>query len=176
MDDYIRKPLNFQQLTVTLRRWLHPSNQEIIPTLIPHFIPSNPYWQKEKLLGIDSRALENIMAINQNNGHDVLTRVINLYLENSNNLVEKLREGLNSKDFATIAAAAHKLVSSSATLGAQKLAALCRQLEIICQCQFTEKAGSIFLNIRIEHKKVCKTLAAISDNGVTGPTDSGQQL
>jgi CheY-like chemotaxis protein/HPt (histidine-containing phosphotransfer) domain-containing protein len=176
MDDYLKKPLNFHQLTATLHRWLRPSKDEVSPASVSHSAPVSPQWQKGKLVGIDSKALDNILAINRDNGHDVLARVISLYLDNSNELMERLAEGLNCRDFKTIGAAAHRLTSCSATLGAQKLAALCRQLEIICQGQFTEKAGSMFLHIKIEHNRVCQTLGAILDDKLPGPPSTGNEL
>jgi HPt (histidine-containing phosphotransfer) domain-containing protein len=159
-----------------LHRWLRPSKDEVAPAPVSYSAPVSPRWQKGKLVGIDSRALDNILAINQDNGYDVLARVINLYIDNSNELMVRLAESLNCRDFPAIGAAAHRLTSSSATLGAQKLAALCRQLEIICQGQFTEKAGSMFLHIKIEHNRVCQTLTGIMNNSMIGPLGTGNEL
>ena len=176
MDDYLRKPLNFQQLTTTLHRWLLPHRKEVSVASGPLSEPVNFCWEKTKLIGIDSKALDNILAINSGNGHDVLAKVISLYLDNSNDLMDSLRESLHGKDFPAIGAAAHRLTSSSATLGAQKLAALCRQLEIICHGRVIDKAASIFLNIETEYKRVYQTLTTILANKTAGFLDNGKNL
>jgi two-component system, sensor histidine kinase len=162
MDDYLRKPLNLEQLTITLRRWLLPGADEDSSTG-SHRCESGrtPWATKEKLAGIDSRALENILAIHRDNGDDVLARVIDLYLNNSRGLMDRLREGVNCKDFLAIGEAAHRLISSSATLGAQKLAALCRQLEIRCAESFVDNAGPMLENIETEYERVRQSLAVI---------------
>jgi signal transduction histidine kinase/CheY-like chemotaxis protein/HPt (histidine-containing phosphotransfer) domain-containing protein len=176
MDDYLKKPLNFQQLTVTLHRWLLSSQEEVSSAPMPLSGPANFGWHQNKLIGIDSKALDNILAINRDNGHDVLAKVISLYLDNSDDLMNSLREGLNGNDFPAISAAAHRLTSSSATLGAQKLAALCRQLEIICHGRFIDKAAAIFLTIETEYKRVCQTLTTILANQMAGLLDDGKKL
>jgi CheY-like chemotaxis protein/HPt (histidine-containing phosphotransfer) domain-containing protein len=176
MDDYLKKPLNFQQLTVTLHRWLLSSQEEVSSAPMPLSEPANLGWHQNKLIGIDSKALDNILAINRDNGHDVLAKVISLYLDNSDDLMNSLREGLNGNDFPAISAAAHRLTSSSATLGAQKLAALCRQLEIICHGRFIDKAAAIFLTIETEYKRVCQTLTTILANQMAGLLDDGKKL
>ncbi len=163
MDDYLKKPLNFDQLVITLHRWLFPAKEEISPAII-HQPESANLWQKEEeLAGIDSKALDSILAINDN-GHDVLAKVINLYLNNSSDLIDRLREGINCKDSLVIGEATHRLISSSATLGAQKLAVLCRQLEIECQVRILDEAESMLFNIEKEYKRVCQTLATILEN------------
>jgi signal transduction histidine kinase/CheY-like chemotaxis protein/HPt (histidine-containing phosphotransfer) domain-containing protein len=175
MDDYLRKPITLEHLMTTLDRWLLPNGGESSLIRVHHDEAVNSFWQlNEEFAGIDSKALNNILAIQQDNGHDVLARVIDLYLDNSKGLIDKLREGVDCNDFLTIGEAAHRLTSSSATLGAQKLAAQCRQLEVISQSRVIDKAGLMLSNIEAEYLRVCQSLKAILDNNKTVTTLDGE--
>jgi len=120
--------------------------------------------------------LDNILAIHRDNGKDVLARVIDLYLDNSSNLMDRLREGINCKDFPAIGEAAHRLNSSSATLGARNLAALCGQLEVMSQGRAVVNTGSTLSNIEAEYIRVRQALITILKNGKTvTPREGGEE-
>ena len=116
MDDYLRKPLTWEQLVRTLNRWLPQGRRDLLrPRPVPVSSPF-PWPAPESLAGIDPKALDNILAIHEENGIMVLAKVIDLYLDNSDNLMDQLRRGIVARDLS-IGKAAHRLKSSSATWG-----------------------------------------------------------
>jgi len=86
---------------------------------------------------LEQGALDAIRALQSDAAPDLLARVIRLYLDSAPDLVGRIRTGLATNDQEAVRIAAHTLKSSSANLGATRLAELCRQLELAA------RAGSI---------------------------------
>ena len=62
-------------------------------------------------------------------GLEAFGRIIGLYADESTIAVKELREAVTSGDTAAVARRSHTLHTSSATVGATAVAAVCRQLE-----------------------------------------------
>lgn len=78
---------------------------------------------------LDRAALEAIREFGHPGGPDILQQIIVLYLEDSPKRLDGLRSGLNGNDARAVELAAHTLKSTSANLGARKLADDCFKLE-----------------------------------------------
>jgi HPt (histidine-containing phosphotransfer) domain-containing protein len=78
---------------------------------------------------IDRKALDTIRALASDTAPDLLDQVVRLYFESALELLGKLRAGMAANDQESVRGAAHSLKSSSANLGANRLADLCQQLE-----------------------------------------------
>ncbi len=181
MDDYLRKPLTLEQLKKILDHWLLPAikreGASFARTDDSGSPPEMVSWPTSGgSASLDSKALDNILAVHKGNGTDVLVKVIDLYLDNSSHLMDRLREGINCKDFLAIGEVAHRLNSSSATLGAQNLAGLCRQLEAMSQGRVVDNAGSMLSNIEAEYIRVRQALTTILEYGKTATLlDGGKE-
>ena len=167
MDDYLRKPLTLEQLATTLNHWLSPRSAGSSPAPTGAGIVTFPWPALESLAGIDPKALDNILAIHEENGITILAEVIDLYLDNSGNLMDQLRQGIVAEDYLAIGKAAHRLKSSSATLGAQNLTSLCQQLEVMSQGRIMDNPGSILADLETEYTRVRQTLSTILESGKT---------
>jgi two-component system sensor histidine kinase/response regulator len=86
---------------------------------------------------LDSAALDAIRSLQSDAAPRLLAQVVQIYLDSTPALIEQLRTGMHRSDHDTIRAAAHSLKSSSANLGANTLAGLCRSVEMAV------RAGSI---------------------------------
>ena len=86
---------------------------------------------------IDRTALEAIRGLQSDAAPRLLAQVVQIYFESAPALIEQLRAGMSASNYAAIRAAAHTLKSSSANLGANTLADLCRRVELAA------RAGSI---------------------------------
>ena len=111
MDDFLGKPFELQQLENMLKIWLDKQ------------IPS------DKGADIDMNAINRIRAIQKNPEDNMLKKVYEIYVSDSQTLINKLEQGISTKDNDIIKAAAHSLKSSSANLGAAALASLCQDIE-----------------------------------------------
>ncbi len=162
MDDYLAKPFNQDQLKVVLDRWLHDATGERAG---PHQILDETISFSETSppppLGIspvDLKTLDNIKALRRKSSKDFFPAVIDLYLKNSSNLLERLRDSINRENSFFLGEAAHNLKSSSATLGAHRLAALCGQLEDTSRIKSNGDARSVFSGIEAEYNRVREVL------------------
>ncbi len=88
-------------------------------------------------MAIDRKALDTIRALASDTAPDLLQQVVRLYFESALELLGRLRAGMAANDQDAVRGAAHSLKSSSANLGANRLADLCKQLE------FAARAGEL---------------------------------
>jgi PAS domain S-box-containing protein len=126
MDDYLTKPFRRDTLAAVLARWL-PGKRALSHT--PGGVPSRIDLQDSDM-PIDRKALETIRALANDTAPDLLDQVVRLYFDSAPDLVAKLRAGLAENDKDAVRGAAHSLKSSSANLGAIRLADLCKRLEL----------------------------------------------
>ncbi len=154
MDDYLSKPFKQTQLAIILRRWLAPPS-DIAMTLTPAFAPATaPQSEMADAMArsatatlptlapparppipldhpspLESHALAQIRTLQRSGQPSVLGKIINLYLDVSPVLLQRMQDALSIGDSESLRQAAHSLKSSSANLGATRLAALCKELE-----------------------------------------------
>jgi signal transduction histidine kinase/CheY-like chemotaxis protein len=145
MDAYLSKPFSQDQLYTVLQRCLPQALMKAKtaerqqPTPSPRAFPTGvDSSATETALSpatpdhfspppVDSTALESIRALQK--GPALLRTVISSYLTNTPALLHTLREAALQGEHTTVRTTVHSLKSSSAILGANTLAALCRNLE-----------------------------------------------
>jgi len=94
-------------------------------------------------------------------GHpDPLGKLLARYLEDSRQLVDQLRHAIESNDPATLQTIAHRLKSSSATLGALTMAARCKELEALGLSHRIEEASDHFRHLERDFEAVCSVFQA----------------
>jgi len=124
MDDYLPKPLRQEDLKTVLDRWLDARAE---PDMAADVAEPSVTAQRQGV--IDARALDSIRALQQPGGPDLVQRVTSIYLNDSPKLVGQLAEAVGRGDVQTVRSCAHSLKSSSASVGATRLAELCREME-----------------------------------------------
>lgn len=101
---------------------------------------------------LDQGPLETIRALQRPGQPDLLTRIIDTYLESASELIETMRRSLLSDDRETLGHSALTLKSSAANLGAMQLCELCRQLEADVAEGRLEDADSLLAAICRAHQ------------------------
>jgi HPt (histidine-containing phosphotransfer) domain-containing protein len=91
---------------------------------------------------------------------DIVRELIGVYLEDAPGLLRELRQALDVNDASILDRAAHTLKSSSATLGAKGLAALCLELERSARSGDTSIASDQVERIDAELQRVSDELRA----------------
>jgi two-component system, sensor histidine kinase and response regulator len=163
MDDYLSKPFSQQALSEMLVRWCPPQHPQhpISPTAPPttatdaagsNGSPARPVPPPEP---VDRTAWASIVAFQKPGQPKVLHKIIGLYLTSSQAQVTQLRQALQGQDYDAIRVLAHTLKSSSATLGAHRLAALAKELEEACRTDHGERAEGLIALIEGEHRDAC---------------------
>jgi two-component system sensor histidine kinase/response regulator len=83
----------------------------------------------ERRTVLDPDIIADLREISRFSGEDVFAELITLYFRDLPTRIESLRKSAESGDAAEFAKAAHALKGPSASLGAQRLATLCHDLE-----------------------------------------------
>ncbi len=78
---------------------------------------------------LDRAALDAIRALDEGGAAGLLQQVVQLYLESVPRLIAELRRAGAAGDASAVRNAAHSLKSSSANLGAVRLAEMCKAVE-----------------------------------------------
>ncbi|NNM00291.1 MAG: Hpt domain-containing protein, partial [Gammaproteobacteria bacterium] len=107
---------------------------------------------------LDPARLESIRSLQGDYGADLLERIIQIFLQSSPKLLEKMQEAAATANAAQLASAAHSLKSSAANLGATALAALCRDLEKMGRADDMGNALATLGTLEFEFELVCEAL------------------
>ena len=126
MDDYLSKPFGSEDLEGVLGRWLEEAAERAgdeagSPLQEPAVQPDAP--------AIDSEALAAIAALQRADAPDLLLRVIDTYLAAAPELIAAMEDAAARQDAHALERAAHTLKSSSAQVGARRVADACRAVE-----------------------------------------------
>ena len=163
MNDYISKPFKTQEFHALLQRWLvmQTSKQVEAPKIQQEMITSieaNRPQQAESAAVLDQAALENVRVLQREDGPNSFVKIIRLYLETTPNSFEVLKDAISKHDAETLQREAHSLKASSATLGANDLAELCQEIEIMGQAGVFDDVTNLFSRLEQTHEKVCQAL------------------
>ncbi|MBV8749409.1 MAG: response regulator, partial [Candidatus Eremiobacteraeota bacterium] len=121
MDDHLAKPFALQELRATIEQWADTVHRR----------------PDAREPAIDVRALERIAALRRPGRPDPVARIVTSFLNDMPAQLDALAEAARAAEFGALRDGAHSLKSSSANVGATKLAALFRDLER----QGTERDG-----------------------------------
>ena len=88
------------------------------------------------------------------NQEEVLAEVITRYLEDAPKLLQDLSDGITQGETELVTRTAHTLKSSSAMLGASRLAHLCQELEAKANSDTVEIKAALFSQIQAEYEPV----------------------
>ena len=189
MDDYLTKPFTGEQLSVILEKYLSDKpvdedlllegvNGSISQTKIDTPISnekSNPtdlqkeihrgHSEAEKSDVLNQKTLGNIRSLQRQGAPDILEKIIGLYLDNSNNQVNEIEEAVKQRDATTIRNTTHGLKSSSANIGADRLAELCKQMEHQGLNNQLDTIDEEFERLKQEYKMTCEALNQIKGTG-----------
>lgn len=109
---------------------------------------------------IDWSRLEQLRALQKPGRPDVVRQLVHTYLTNSASLLDSLDEALARDDHQVLVRAAHSLKSTTATMGAEPLAALAAELEQHFRAGRIEDAGTRIGQFRDHHAEVIRALRA----------------
>ena len=138
MDDYISKPVQMDRLAAKLHDWLPAtpadtteSDAASSPKLV---IPEQ----------LDRQVIEQLSALRNGRGRDVLGQVVKVFLEETPKLLERLRESVSTAELDKVGKLAHSLKSASGNLGAIQLVQLCASIEAAAQTGDADQVTQLF--------------------------------
>jgi len=160
MDYFISKPINVEDLIAALNKcqplprnpdW-QSEGQDLPKT--NYFPRRSPKSQISHTKSIDPQALQAISDMAGDSAAEAIVEVIDSYLEDAPQLLQAIRRAIASEDLPGLRAATHTLKSTSATLGATTLSALCKQLEAIGNVAAIRAALALAYQIEAEYESV----------------------
>ncbi|MES2741882.1 MAG: response regulator [Pseudomonadota bacterium] len=110
---------------------------------------------------INRHALDNIRALSASGGEALVQRVIHAYVDDTPQHLRTLRDAIATLNPNTLRSTAHSLKSSSANVGAETLAQLCKEMEALGRSASTEGATGILSHMEQEFQAVRHSLSAI---------------
>ena len=163
MDDHLSKPFRIAQLEEVLGRWLKAV--ESAPVAAESATAARTAPEREEDL-LHSEALESLRAIERQGVPGVVRKTVAFYLEDAPPLLRTILEAVGRADADALRRAAHSLKSSSANLGAVRLARLCQELEQIGATGSVDGvAATLAADTKVEFDKVSATLQTAVGRG-----------
>lgn len=78
---------------------------------------------------LNKKALDDIRALQDRSGSDLLSKIINMYLDKVPELIAEITQSAEQENLEQLWTSAHSLKSSSASVGATRVYEVCVQLE-----------------------------------------------
>ena len=155
MNDYLRKPFRLDDLAEVLDRWgpnrsapqAHEDDHEAQPDKAP-----------VQASVLDSGRLDEIRSLMTDDEPEFLTNIVEQFIEDTGKLIQEMKAALRASDASALKVAAHTLKSSSASLGATDLSALCKQVQTIAAEGSIEPAEFVVVQIENEFAGVISAL------------------
>ncbi len=110
---------------------------------------------------INRHALENIRALSKDRGDALVAKVVAAYVGDTPQHLQTLRQAIAGLDSGNLRKVAHSLKSSSANVGAETLAQMCKEMEHLGRTDTTEGAAVILTDMEQEFQAVRHSLSAI---------------
>jgi signal transduction histidine kinase/CheY-like chemotaxis protein len=120
MNDYLSKPVRLPDLRKTLDRWFTSTGDARIQAAGPEPAPGET---------LDMQAIEAIRTLQRPGEANLLEKILGMYRRNTPALLDQLARAIDEGDAGAAQHAAHALKSSSANVGAARVATLARELE-----------------------------------------------
>jgi signal transduction histidine kinase/CheY-like chemotaxis protein len=143
MDDYLAKPVKIRHLYEKLAHWL------------PRSAPPDPQTEVASEHGTKG-AVADLSVLRSAIGDDIddLADIVLHYLEDSASILNALQQAMEARNAPAVASLAHRLKSSSRSVGATDLGDLCQVAEVAAKNVSWSDIASSALAIRREHAKV----------------------
>jgi signal transduction histidine kinase/DNA-binding response OmpR family regulator/HPt (histidine-containing phosphotransfer) domain-containing protein len=161
MDDYLSKPFSQQELAAVIGRWMAlPLAATVHHDDEPPRLPPESVEVIQRDV-INRVALDKIRALSRERGDALVQKVIAAYVDDTPQQLRTLRSAIDALDTGNVRRIAHTLKSASANVGAEALAALCKEMEHLGRADTTEGADAILTDMEQEFQAVRHSLTAI---------------
>jgi CheY-like chemotaxis protein len=151
MDDYVQKPLELAELVAALGR----AGVSLRPMSMPQ--PATVAPGSDLL---DHSVLNRLRELRQPGEPDPVVELIDLFLQDMPKHTQKMAEAYSRQDALTLKVAAHSLKGSAKNMGAQRLAQLCADLEMLAKDGNLADAPPLLEAINKEYTIVQQALEA----------------
>jgi signal transduction histidine kinase/HPt (histidine-containing phosphotransfer) domain-containing protein/BarA-like signal transduction histidine kinase len=156
MDDYISKPIRLQDIQNALERW-GPTRLRDFDTTT--FLARMPHASPETLL--DRTLLEELRQLPAGENLNMLQELIDLYHQTAPQQLHQIRQAM--ADPTQLAFQAHSLKSTSMSLGARKVVALCQRIERAARAGQLDPVPGLVTELESALQNTLRELACLRD-------------
>ena len=166
MDDHLGKPYTLDQLRGKIDAWMRAPAAIATAAADPPACVSEPAESLSRkpverpTRRLDQGALSAIRALDPTGAAGIVQQVIDMYLADAPQLLERMRAASSSGNAAELGKAAHSLKSASFNVGAKDLGRICAELEQIGKANALENAAILVLDAQAELEAAQKLLSA----------------
>jgi CheY-like chemotaxis protein/HPt (histidine-containing phosphotransfer) domain-containing protein len=134
MDDYVSKPVRPDELRAMLRKWAQLSRNLTAPLQAPAAALGSATGPVQPLPpALDAEAFAALKELYKDGDSTALHELLGQFVQDAAVRIDTLRATAAADDARGLARAAHGLKSSSAGMGALRMAALCQEIEQLGQ-------------------------------------------
>ncbi|HEY7490700.1 MAG TPA: response regulator [Candidatus Tectomicrobia bacterium] len=128
MDDYLSKPVTFDALAATLRKWAPPP---VTASASPQVTapPESLVMPIAQPAVLDAEAFAALQALGGNEAVTFLLPMVEQFVQDAAAHLATLQAAADTGDAVALERAAHTLKSTSATVGALRMTAICSELQ-----------------------------------------------
>ncbi len=130
MDYHLPKPITIDSLKHVLDSYL--SDKDDSKSQFQVILPTHKTDQAD---GFEDSILKSLEDISQKLGNNLIYDVANLFIKNSPELIENMKEAFDEQRLEEVESIAHKLKGSAKNIGATKMAEICDNIEHINERQ-----------------------------------------
>jgi CheY-like chemotaxis protein len=157
MDDYITKPIKRAEFLMAVSRWISHGPAEKTETAIEEPPASECRWQDQ------SESLDYQTALNEFMGNtQVLTRVLQVFIENVQRQIPKMRRAGRDRLYEELRKEAHAIKGAAANIAAPALSRLAAELEHLGKKRSLENFDPLFSRFEIEYSRLTQIVHAVS--------------
>ncbi len=160
MDDYVSKPFSLRSLREVIAKWVGGHDEDE-----PEARPSTTAAAEggASSAPINERALKDVLELDRARGGGIFAGLIRVFLDEAPAILADLRNSLREADASRLARSAHALKSSSLSVGAEPLAAVCKELEALGRSGSTEGAMPLATTLDERFRSLKEALQARLD-------------
>ncbi len=171
MDDYISKPIRMKDLLRALHQTqplqhqpisvFETSDEQGVKNMNPipaqsdssnSVLETNPAAQQPQV--VNPQALQEFQEMMGDDGQEMVANLINLYIVDSQELIQKMHKALSPTDCEILRREAHTLKGNSNQVGAEILGNRCAELEKLAKAGSTIGAEALIEQIQADYEQV----------------------
>jgi len=161
MDDYVSKPMRLRELVAVITRCTSEEGS-ISGLRCESNVPAADLAPKDSTAALDATMIFELQELDSQGGG--MAELVVSFLSHASAGLEELRRGIAEADGTAVAGTCHRLLGSSANLGASTMAAMFAELEVAAVGSTLQGAPDILRRLEAELARVQPELTAAFAN------------